>query len=65
MDAKYNIEAELTTVDGNAFMILGTVRKALVRGGVSNEEIDDFMTDATSGDYDHLLQVVMSTVTVT
>ena len=43
-------------------MILGRVRKALRRAGVSNDEIETFSKEAASGDYDHLLQTVMKTV---
>ena len=63
MKPKYpKIVVKLVGQDGNAFAILGSVNKALQRGGVSKEERDVFMADATSGDYDHLLQTVMKTV---
>lgn len=66
METKYpEIEVELLGEDGNAFAILGTVRRALRRAGVSEEERAAFMAEATSGDYDHLLQTVMAWVEVT
>lgn len=49
--------------DGNAFFILGTVRKALLKEGMK-EEAKEFMEKATSGDYDNLLRVVMDYVHV-
>ena len=49
--------------DGNAFFILGTVRKALLKKGME-EEAKEFMEKATSGDYDNLLRVVMDFVDV-
>ena len=55
---------ELTGHDGNAFAILGTVQKALRRGGVPAHLRIDFRDEATSGDYDHLLQTCMKWVTV-
>lgn len=58
------IEVELVGNDGNAFAVLGAVQKALRRAGVPQDEIDEFMDDATSGDYDHLLQVCMEWVEV-
>lgn len=65
MDIKYpNIKVQLTGNDGNAFMVLGLVNKALKRAGVPKEETDAFMTEATAGDYDHLLQTAMSWVDV-
>jgi len=59
-DVKYpEIEVELVGQDGNAFAILGACRKAARKGGVPQEEIDKFMEEATSGDYDHLLATAM------
>lgn len=57
-------EIEVELDDGNAFAILGTVRRALRRAGVSQEEIKEFSDEATSGDYDHLLQTAMAWVEV-
>ena len=45
--------------DGNAFMVLGLAQRAAKRAGWSKEKIDTFIKEATAGDYDHLLQVVM------
>ena len=59
-----NVCVELLGQDGNAFAILGTVKKALRNAGVSNKEITAFMDEAMGGDYDHLLQTVMCWVEV-
>jgi len=59
-----NIEVQLSGQDGNAFMIMGLTVKALRRAGVSQEEIDQYRDEATSGDYDHLLQTTMRWVEV-
>ena len=59
-----DIMVELIGNDGNAFAVLGNVSKALRQGGVSNQEIDDFMVEATSSDYDNLLQTCMKWVDV-
>ena len=61
---KFNIEVELTGVNGNAFSILGTVARALKKGGATSDEIEEFRTEAMSGDYDHLLQTCMKWVDV-
>ena len=53
-----NINVTLAGEDDNAFAILGRVCRALRRGGVTSEEVDEFTSEATSGDYDHLLAVV-------
>ena len=50
--------------DGNAFFILGKVKKALRKFGCSNEYIDNYITDATSSDYNHLIQTTMEYVNV-
>lgn len=55
---------QLTGIDGNAFIIIGTVTKALKRAGASQEIVDKFKKEATSGDYDHLLQTAMEYVEV-
>jgi hypothetical protein len=59
-----DIEVELIGQDGNAFAILGAVKRELRRAGVSAEEQAEFMAEATSGDYNHLLQTVQAWVEV-
>lgn len=56
------VRVQLTGQDGNAFFILGRVRQALKRAGVSPEELAEFQKEATSGDYDHLLGTCMAWV---
>ena len=51
---------QLSNEDGNAFSILGRCQREARREGISNEEIQQFLSEATSGDYDHLLQTVMA-----
>ncbi len=62
--AKYNVTVKLVGEDGNAFAILGKVKRALREAGASAEEIQQFMDEATSGDYNHLLQTAMEWVGV-
>jgi hypothetical protein len=63
MELKYShVHVRLLGQDGNAFFILGRVSAALRKAGVPQEEIEDFLSEATSGDYDHMLQTVMRTV---
>lgn len=47
----------LVGVDGNAYAIMGYVRTAMRRAGMSREDIDAYIKDATSSDYNHLLVV--------
>ena len=45
--------------DGNAFAVLGHCRSAAEEAGLPEDEIASFTTEATAGDYDHLLQTAM------
>ena len=56
------VEVQLSEMDGNGFVIIGRTRTALRRHGVPNEEIEEFQSEAISGDYDRLLQTVMAWV---
>jgi hypothetical protein len=63
--SKYpDVEVELVGQDGNAFLILGKVQKALRRAGVSEEEVKQYYEEATAGDYNHLLRTTMDWVEV-
>ena len=57
------IEVDLVGQDGNAFTIIGSISKALSRGGVSLEEVYKFQEEATDGDYYHVLKTCMKWVT--
>ena len=59
-----HITVQLTGKDGNAFAILGYVQTGLKEGGVPDTEIQEFLDEATSKDYDHLLRTCMDTVDV-
>jgi len=56
---KYHVplKIDLSGPDGNAFVILGRVRSILRQIGASDEEIESYRTQATSGDYQNLLAV--------
>ena len=41
--------------DGNAFNILGLARRAATKAKWSADKIDEYLTEAMSGDYNHLL----------
>lgn len=65
MDTKYpDITVPLVGEDGNAFFIIMRVERALKLAGISQDECLEFRTEATSGDYDHLLQTAMAWVNV-
>ena len=64
-DVRYpGIEVQLTGNDGNAYFILALVRKAMRRADVSKEVQDEFLSEATNGDYNHLLATCTKWVTV-
>lgn len=58
------VKVKLLGEDGNAFAILGRVRRAMIREKVSDTIITQYMKDATAGDYDNLLAVTMQYVEV-
>jgi hypothetical protein len=58
------IEVQLTGQDGNAYAIMGAVQKALRNAEVSKEEIDEYLKESMSGDYNHLLRTAMAWVSV-
>ena len=57
------IKVKLVGEDGNAFAILGRVRRALIRAGL-REEAERFLAEASASDYDHLLATVQKYVDV-
>jgi hypothetical protein len=50
--------------DGNAFSIMGRVKKALMQAGADKEYIDKYLKESTAGDYSYLLAVSMEYVNV-
>lgn len=60
----YPVTVKLTGEDGNAFAIMAQVRKAIISAGANDETVEQFINEATSGDYNNLLRVVMKYVKV-
>ena len=58
-----NAVVKLIGENGNAFAILGRVRRGILNSD-RPELADEFIMEATSGDYDHLLATCMRYVTV-
>lgn len=52
----------LVGVSANAFNVMGYVQGAMRSEGMSQAEIEAFLEDATSGNYDHLLAVAQNMV---
>lgn len=49
---------------GNAFAVMGNVQRAMRDADKTKEQIKEYMDEAMSGDYHHLLRVTFSTVNV-
>lgn len=60
---KTGVIVNLSSENGNAFTIVSKVRTALKKAG-RDDLIEEFTEEATSGDYDNLLQTVMKYVEV-
>ena len=60
---KTDVTVQLIGEDGNAFAIMGQVSRALKKAG-HRDLVDEYITAATEGDYNHLLQVTMQYVEV-
>lgn len=60
-EIKYpNITVSLVDQNGNAFNISGICSWVMKQADLPQTEINNFMTEATSGDYNHLLQTAMT-----
>jgi hypothetical protein len=61
-EAKFKkVKCKISGKDGNAFAILGRVRRALKREGLDHL-VEKYTNEATSGDYENLLRVTMQYV---
>ncbi len=58
-------ELELSNQDGNAFMLISRALRELKKWNRDNPDnqidVDVFEEEATSGDYDHVIQTIMKT----
>ena len=53
---------DLVGVDGNAFAVMGYVSNAMRRSGFTSKERNEYLADAQSDDYNHLLAVSVDMV---
>lgn len=62
MATKYpHLKVPLVGEDGNAFFIIGRVTQIMRDARIGPDDIKIVVDDMTSGDYNHLLRVVMDT----
>ena len=55
------IHVNIAGAGGNAFAILGAIAKATRKGGVGQQDIDAFLGEAKSGDFNSLPKTAMCT----
>lgn len=58
------LKVKLVGNDGNAFSILGMVQREMRKARVDQDIINQYMSEAMSGDYNHLLATTMKYVEV-
>lgn len=56
------VKLNLVGLDGNAFALLGAFDKAAKKAGWSKQQINEVMSEARSGDYNHLLRTLMANI---
>jgi hypothetical protein len=54
------LKLRLVGIDGNAFYLMGAFSRQAKKENWSKEEIDKVLTEARSGDYQHLLATLSS-----
>ena len=54
------VTLNLVGLDGNAFNLLAQFRRAARRDGWSDDQIREVIEEATSSNYDHLLQTLIA-----
>lgn len=60
-----NVRVRLSGKDGNVFLIMGRVRRALAQAGAADQDVKSFMNEImNAGSYDEALQTVMRWVDV-
>ena len=56
--SKYTAEIDLSQVDGNAYAIMGAAQRVLKQAGATPEEINEYLKESMSSDYEHLVETV-------
>lgn len=65
MDPKFpDVTVVLSGQDGNAYLIIGRIARALKLGGATKEDVETFIKEAMSGDYENVLRTCMKWVNV-
>lgn len=65
MTPKYdNVTVTLAGQDGNAFAVMAKVSSALRKEGVSEDDVQQYISESMLGDYDNLIVTAMKWVNV-
>ena len=64
MTTKFDVDVQLTGTDGNAFALMARVTQGIREGGGTKADESEFMKEAMSSDYNHLLRTCMEWVNV-
>lgn len=60
METIAKVKLNLVGLDGNAFSLMGAYKSAARRQGIPKEQVDAVLKDCMSGNYDHLLGVLVA-----
>jgi len=59
-NVKYpEVKFQLVGVDSNAFGIMGAAQKAAKKAGLTEEQIEEYLTEAMSGDYNNVITTTL------
>lgn len=59
LKSKPKVEFDLTSVDGNAFSLMGHFMRRAKKQGWTQEEVDLVLAECQKGEYDHLVQTLI------
>lgn len=61
MRVKYpQVTVKIVGGDGNAYAVLGAVKREMRRHKLTDEQYEEYEKEATADDYNHLLRVTMT-----
>ncbi len=60
IEDRERVVVRLSGRDGNAFVVMGTVRAAMREAGWTPDEVEEATDRMIAGNYDHLIQTVMN-----
>lgn len=63
-EPRTRVKVRLIGGSGNAFAVMGKVIRAMRKEGVDEFTVQEYIAEATKGDYDNLLKVTMDYVEV-